>query len=257
MIVQTELDIERRILLKLTEDSLPTHAHTLPCTHIVVNEIASYKDVYSYKKHDRNVKSLIELEMNTFDVQNIKEVIKMVTNYGFDGIMFSKLEDNSKISDISRLINAFNRLPKPYDFSWDFYFHFNSNADVALKCLNKLKNNNVAFTGVIIDSSILKTLTDWGISESLIILSENTLDNIKYNKLAGVFVENESHASECYKELKHSIQYQTNNLDYPTSSFIKQLCCVNSVEDIIDCYAESSRDLVATNLLVDITLELF
>lgn len=208
------------------------NTHYSQCTHITVpykntNNIDFIQKLFQLKLKNRYIKTLIDINISEIEQLGTKKFLKLITNCGFDGIIFNQLH-NSNPQTINKIISVLSILSPPYNFPWEFYLYHP---------LSTLMPPNSSITQIIIPKSAVKTFTDIGWKPEQLLITSNTDDNnileyVKYHKLGGIYNINEEISLFYINGLKHSLNYKNqNHIEYPTSKIL-----FNNYNDIIDSY---------------------
>jgi hypothetical protein len=195
-------------------------------SHIIYNPIEFYdnnyiKNLFKLKLKNRYLKTLLQIHIDK-DL-NILECVKTICNYGFDGILFT-LENETFIKKCEQIIKTLNKLPEPYNFGWEIYYlHLRNNINIDLnkefyKNLNGIinfesnKNNDINKINIYNQKQTFRLNSNLYIIE----INKNVIELIKQNKI------NQSDNKGIKK----------NNINYPTSKFIKNIIDKNEMEVI-------------------------
>lgn len=199
------------------------------CTHITVpykntSNIEFIQKLFQLKLKNRYIKTLIDINVSDIQKLGTKKFLKLITNCGFDGIIFNELYD-SNYQTINKIISVISVLLPPYNFNWEFYLYYPPSNFILPK-----------ITQIIIPKGSVKTFTDIGWKPHQLLITSNNDDNdileyVKYNKLGGVYNINEDVSSFYINGLKHSLNYKNkNHIEYPTSKILF------NYDDIINSY---------------------
>lgn len=238
------MKIERVLLTHI-----PSKLQDITCTHVVVPfETSVYEDyekIFKLKLANRFVKSLLQVKTSCLKQHGIKQCIKAITEYGFDGCVFQY-----DCSDIDHILSVFiktvKRLPPPYTASVIIIDFSGASDPQLLSCLRVLhKDDNMNFiTYFITSQSCVKRFTDLGVPANQLVLrhvDQNLVEMIKTNKFGGIITTNNNDNNIYYEHLQHSLQHNTNNVIYPSSRFTKAVISEfqsNDIFEIISIYNE-------------------
>jgi hypothetical protein len=261
--------LKRKILCHISNE---TQAIDHLCSHFVVSctnlDTTLFSRLYHLKQENRQLKCLFEINGNNIASLGPKFLIKLTMDYGFDGLLFTRVHKQN-INDVISFLLIVSQLPKPYNFDWSFFLTFAFSNEIT-SCIHQIKMHQLqeSITGIIIPMSFLKLLTDNKFEPQFLLVDSNNditneIDTIKNNKFGGIYIklqiqrqnsnsqiqQNQNEANKLqiiYEQLKHSLCTKQNHLEYPTSRFIKDL----TVDSIIDAY------VVAENVLhISVTVE--
>lgn len=241
-------DITRDIFYNLSSlqeyDNPPTL--TDKCTHIITSNLdhGSMTSVYNFKSIHRNVKVLYIINPIKLRDLGIKNTIKLLAEWGFDGIIVdtgSTAVTNRDGQYICKFFKALSILPQPYDFQWKKCIRIHDD----IQCVANYFN--VEDLNIISPLIHVKQLTDIGVARARIILDsqgtghlETKLESVKYNKLGGIMTHNNEECLVSFEHLKHTLNIQDNHLDYPTSNVVRQIEIEQKqLNDILDSYSET------------------
>lgn len=191
---------------------------TVCCTHFVIPlsqlEGEFMTDVFMHKQENRTVKTLLELNGDDVESMGLKDFLKLLTQYGFDGFVLTLQPSHKTL--VQRLLVVLSKLPAPYDFAWNVFLK----AKDVQTCLyaSQLRTCAAIIRLIVKDA---KLLTDVGYAPSNIVL-EGNVQMVKDNKFGGLFVANVDGCDAYYSQLQHSLCQAKNNVEYPTSRFLKQ-----------------------------------
>lgn len=241
------MSINRQVLLKLQDNNYIKNSYT----HLVLDNVNNnelIEQLYTLKKENRKLKLIYILNLDKGIQYGTKNIIKMLINYCFDGVIFENISSVENIYYIYKLMNIMLKLPRPYNFKWDFYIKTN-NFDIILDLFRLLKSNNHEniINGIITNYEYIKLLTDNGFNSSLFIINNTETDTeiidkinkmgiiylIKMNKLGGIYTD------ELYNlgsELISSNNgLKNNHINYPNSEIVKS-ASRKEINEILEFY---------------------
>lgn len=226
--------IDRNIILFLDDTSDIEVDLTNCCTYISSPHLKHSHHLFLAKTANRNLKTLYQVDANLLAQIGVKRGIKLLTEWGFDGILVTNVSPRHKYI-ICKFFETLDKLPPPYDFLWTKCIRFANNASKK-ETLKTINDTNILF---LCSQSCVRSLTDCGIENKQILIEMETDDSIelvKYVKLGGLFTNNYNNGMIAYNQLEHTIQDKSNNLDYPTSSFVREIQQSDLIDDIINDY---------------------
>lgn len=192
--------------------NLINHEKVLPnISHIVTTNINEkhIKELFQIKHKYRHIKLL--LQINITDNLDISDCIKTICNYGFDGIIFS-INNINAIDNCVKLAKVLKVLPEPYNFEWELYY-ININFNI-FKDLKQNSEFTEILTGIInVDKNELN----------------KEIENIKIYDITDNISSSHLYITDLNKHILHLLMnidkryIMLNNIDYPTSKFIKQI----------------------------------
>lgn len=211
-------------------------------SYIVTNNWITGVEMYKIKSKYRNIKTILEIDID--ESKSTKCIIKELTNGGFDGIILC-LGDIYNIGRIIEFCKILKQLPQPYDFNWTIIIKV-GNSVILEDNLTKLKIYNVKY---IVD---IKNIEDYNINSKNLLINTSNINNsiflhfIKHNnKISGIYTTK----SEQLKLVQNEAHKQINNLNYPSSSYIKSIN-ESEIMDIIELY-RSSEDIFKVTIDID------
>ena len=73
------------------------------------------------KTNDRDLKTLLRINIIYINL-DIKAIIKIFFEYGFDGFVFTSMKSLSDVTNMGLVISYLSRMPEPYNnIKWEFY----------------------------------------------------------------------------------------------------------------------------------------
>lgn len=245
------LIMNRRILVNVPNKSDNNNFDYSIISHAIVQyrNIQQLSCVFHWKYLNRYCKFLcnidLESDLKTTNKQDLKQIIKHITLFGLDGVVFSNINKDN-VDKINTLLLLFQKLPVPYNFKWEAYLDFSSSSpdNILLCCGNIKKLNQMAHVeAIIVCKETVEYLTDNDFRTCSLIVMHSQFDEfhqfIKDNKLGGVFLPHTDNdvdidvVSETHKHLCHSILYLQNHIEYPSSQ-LHYMFLEHFYEDIVD-----------------------
>lgn len=251
----------------ITRDIFIYSSVTDTCTYSIISTLdhEDMKRNYDFKSCHRNVKTLYHISVTTLRDLGIKNVIKRLTEWAFDGIVFKGASNENDAKYICKFIKALDQLPPPYDFQWKKCLIIPddmSTTDLRY-IMNQFTRSNLTMISPLTQ---IKHLTDAGISPSCIILDVNTtlledkngLDLVKFNKLGGIVTYSKDACLLAFNNLNHSLNVQNNHLDYPTSNLVRQIEQDNQkqLDEIIENYTSSRSEKFGDDEFLSVSVDI-
>jgi hypothetical protein len=230
-------------------------AITTHCTHLCVpfDCITEFgTKPYEHKCEQRQIKTLLVLDSNNVERLGCKHIIKNMIEYGYDGFVLDNVNSYNMIN-VTYLVSSLYKLPSPYNINWQIFCKFDG-TDEVLSCYKTFKKHMI---DTLIHGNIvrnIKFMTDNQFDPNTLIIPgeiENCLHTIKYNKLGGVFCEDNSEIF--FKGLQKTLDKSENTVEYPTSEIIVS----KNIDNILDLYFTpeiTSKSLDDVHITIDISL---
>lgn len=167
------------------------------------------RNLFRKKITDRYCKIIYNIKDKEYDIKNI---IKTITNYGFDGIMFD-IYTEMQFKQFKKLIKTITLLPLPYNFKWDFFIKMSNESYIDY--IN-LKNKYKDMLNIYLISQNLENDTISNIDQVKIIKNRMELYSQKtfFENIYTMFdIDNTFIIDKC----------EMNNLNYPTSDILNEM----------------------------------
>ena len=180
------------------------------------NKSKFIQDLFMKKLSERHCKLILEYNKEDYDNKNnLKESIKNIINYGFDGFLF-KITNNTNMKSISKLSKTLCLLPSPYNFKWSIFLQLD-NVDSDLFEIKDMINKYKEVLNIYVISKNSDHLLKSGIDNSNIVKLIETINELycEDTNIKNIY-------SKCdINNIRFSIENsELNNIEYPSSTIL-------------------------------------
>ncbi len=221
--------------------------HDSPPTHIAVEYLDNIQQLIAFKTQMRNTKLLYVIDLNEINrrLVTVKELVKTLTNNGFDGCIFEHMNESDS-GYVKSFVKTLSQLPQPYNFKWEIYFDM-TNGVLLQRDIDEINTNpdsqglSIMYVFYLCDIHVFEKYmsNDKMIIKDVFEDKERVQNMCAFEGLRGIWNVTSQNYKWFFEQNSHQLDYTINHIEYPTCQILKEM---NLLNDIVNMYIGNASD---------------